>query len=52
MSLEDIKGTNLKDGTFWEIYDKGHIVESEYIKDNIKTSVESELEMLEFKNNK
>ena len=49
MSLEDIKGTNLKDGTFWEIYDEGHIVESEYIKDNIKTSVESELEMLELK---
>lgn len=52
LSKEDLEGTNFKNGTFWKIYDKENVIEADYLKDNIKINVESELKMLDSKNKK
>lgn len=52
MSDKDLEGTNFQKGTFWEIYDANHVVEANELKDYLKINVESELETLEFENEK
>lgn len=52
MSDKDLEGTDFEKGTFWEIYDQNHVVEADELKDYLKINVESELETLEFENEK
>jgi len=43
---DEVEIMGSKTGTFWEIYDEEKIVGADYIKDNIKINVESELQTL------
>lgn len=44
---DEVKIMGSKTGTFWEIYNEEKIVGADYIKDNIKINVESELQTLD-----
>lgn len=43
---EEIEIMGKKTGTFWKIYDEEKIVGADYIKDNIKINIESELKLM------
>lgn len=46
LSKQDAEDMKSKEGTFWKVWDKDHVLEEEGLKDNIKFNTEYDLEDL------
>ena len=50
-SKRDLENSKLKVGTFWRPYENDKIVEARYMKDGIKSNVQSKLFVMNYNNN-